>query len=103
MKCISRLAAYGLVLVTCIAFAQPAAAAVTIYDNLGNGGNGFFGFGPNNWLAERFKSDSTNRPARRVRLYTTWATVVNVSSGSGPTTGLPNRSKRIPPTCGSPT
>jgi hypothetical protein len=60
MKCISRLAAYVLVVVACIAFAQPAAAAVTVYNNLANGNNGFFGVGPNNWLAERFKSDATN-------------------------------------------
>ena len=60
MKCISRLVFHGLAVVACIACARPAAAVVTVYDNLSNGNNGFFGIGASNWIGERFKSDATN-------------------------------------------
>jgi hypothetical protein len=61
MKCVSRLAASGFAVLFCaLLTSRPAAAAVTVYDNLGNGNNGFFGIGPNAWFAERFKSDATN-------------------------------------------
>jgi hypothetical protein len=61
MKCVSRLAACGFAVLFCaLLTSRPAAAAITVYDNLANGNNGFFGIAPNAWLAERFKSDATN-------------------------------------------
>ena len=38
----------------------PTATAAVIYDNIGNGGNGFFVSSPDKWLAQRFNSDATN-------------------------------------------
>jgi len=38
----------------------PTADAAVIYDNIGNGGNGFFGVSSNDWRAQRFNSDATN-------------------------------------------
>lgn len=61
MKCVTRLAACRLAVAACALWALvPAASAVTLYDNLANQNNGYFGFGPGNWIAERFRSDATN-------------------------------------------
>lgn len=43
-----------------VAQAPNARAATVIYDNISNGGNGFFGVGQNSWEAQRFNSDATN-------------------------------------------
>jgi len=47
---------------------RPMAAAAVIYDNIGNGGNGFFGLSPSSWLATRFNSDATNLKLSNVTL-----------------------------------
>jgi hypothetical protein len=38
----------------------PGASAAVIFDNLSNGGNGFFGVSSTSWEAQRFNSDATN-------------------------------------------
>lgn len=61
MKLISRLAVCVVALVAfALSAARPAVAAVTVFDNMSNGNNGYFGFGPGTWIGERFKSDATN-------------------------------------------
>ena len=60
MKLVSRLAAYAVIVACALSVPRPAAAAVTVFDNLANGNNGFFGFGPGTFIGERFKSDPTN-------------------------------------------
>jgi hypothetical protein len=60
MKLVSRLAAFAAIVACALSAARPAAAAVTVFDNMANGTNGFFGVAPTAWIGERFKSDATN-------------------------------------------